>query len=1022
MAVRSGLASRRLPGFRFEAQAPPLADVLPRMDVAVFVGFAASGPLHRPVAVEDVAQFQSIFGDDVLLAWDEERNEQVYGHLGSAVRAFFRNGGRRCWIVRVAGSIHSHQPQYNYLPVPGLAQVDALGRITPAFARTRSEGSWSDGLRVSSALLSLPITVASFTDYSIYGEGYIEADLVLASPGDVVEGDLLRLSFPQQQAAALCIVQAVKMPKPNGKSSPNQAPQAGGATGVAGATHVVCVPACWLVPVAQHAVLPAQAVLFGYTAGEGVSEQEVPLLSYEVSSQQVTVELGISPAQAPEIGSFVRLDVDGVGGSGARSVLVQVQSVYAGYTYTSPLTSPLIETVTIAGAGFALSPEAPVLPPSALPVGERLTFELWAQESSSPGGRLNGGLFRLSDLAFGAQHPRFWGALPTDKQLYSSIVAPSSLTPVSLWQTRPPDRDNTALWQDASTPRFPLAGNEAAGTGTGGAGDAGAPRLYLPVGMAALPQQYLPIAIQPADPIVRDGLDCFEASLFVDERMADARVSEILQRAEYLRSSLDESGAYIASQQDVRQGTQESEEQPLRGIHAALDIEEATLIAVPDAIQRGWELSAVPDAPPVQDVPVPTETGAEETASQSAAMPMFIACYQPFVQTPRLFAVHPPDELGTFTLGWEQVSGGEQGEQRETIYTLQEATSEAYPDAVSIYTGQDGETILYEHPHGRYFYRVRAEVNGLVSAWSNGIAVSIQQSRNWRLKAQNDAGGEDAATLLAVQRALLRLCAARGDICALLALPESYQDEQVFGHIASLKALVDTVPPTEVPPLGSGEAMAYSYGALYHPWLFALDDQLPGAVDRVPPDGAICGVIAQRAINRGAWVAPANIPLLDTVGLTPDIRRTNWQRLQDLQVNLIRQEPRGFLALNADTLSQDEDLRPFNVRRLLILLRRMALREGMTYVFEPNNAAFRRKVERSFEEMLELLFLRGAFAGDTSATSFQVVVDQSLNTPQQADQGRFLVELKVAPSLPLTFLTVRLVLQSSGGATITEVS
>src|SRR5262245_64334444 len=37
----------------------------------------------------------------VVLAWDAERGEVVYGYLAAAVRAFFRNGGRRCWIVRV---------------------------------------------------------------------------------------------------------------------------------------------------------------------------------------------------------------------------------------------------------------------------------------------------------------------------------------------------------------------------------------------------------------------------------------------------------------------------------------------------------------------------------------------------------------------------------------------------------------------------------------------------------------------------------------------------------------------------------------------------------------------------------------------------------------------------------------------------------------------------------------------------------------------------------------------------------
>ena len=38
-----------------------------------------------------------------------------------------------------------------------------------------------------------------------------------------------------------------------------------------------------------------------------------------------------------------------------------------------------------------------------------------------------------------------------------------------------------------------------------------------------------------------------------------------------------------------------------------------------------------------------------------------------------------------------------------------------------------------------------------------------------------------------------------------------------------------------------------------------------------------------------------------------------------------------------------------------------------------------------------------------------LVADASLNTPQSVDQGRFIVELRVAPSLPMTILTIRLV-------------
>ncbi len=174
---------RRLPGFRFVAVPPPLATILPRMDVAVFVGFARSGPLHTPVVVEDIARFRDIFGDDLPLAWDDERGEQCYAHLAPAVRAFFHNGGRRCWIVRVAGKAQS-----NIFPIPGLAQLTG-GEIKPAFAQARSEGSWSDSLRIGASLSGQPVTVARVT---LQGS---DVELVLDSPADLAEGDLLKLTY-----------------------------------------------------------------------------------------------------------------------------------------------------------------------------------------------------------------------------------------------------------------------------------------------------------------------------------------------------------------------------------------------------------------------------------------------------------------------------------------------------------------------------------------------------------------------------------------------------------------------------------------------------------------------------------------------------------------------------------------------------------------------------------------------------------------------------------------------------------
>jgi hypothetical protein len=356
-------------------------------------------------------------------------------------------------------------------------------------------------------------------------------------------------------------------------------------------------------------------------------------------------------------------------------------------------------------------------------------------------------------------------------------------------------------------------------------------------------------------------------------------------------------------------------------------------------------------------------------------------------------------------------------------YVLEESSRPNYSDAQVIFRGEALAFAINGRGFGDYYYRVRAVVERInvagvevaTSDWSDGVVVRVAPLRRWIANQLDACASVQPQALLAVQRALLRMCAARGDLLAVLALPEHYREDEAIQHMAVLRSPltqgqeIAMIGASWVPPLGYGESRAFTYGALYHPWLVERVSDRPLRWLRVPPDGAACGVLAQRALNRGAWIAPANELLRDVIALSPPLKRARWLDLQVAQVNVVRQEPRGFVVMNADTLSNDPDLRPINVRRLLMLLRRLALREGFRYVFEPNDDAFRRLVERSFEGMLEQMFERGAFAGATPETSFQVVTSNTINTRQSVEAGRFIVELRVAPSLPMTFLTVRLV-------------
>jgi phage tail sheath protein FI len=253
--------------------------------------------------------------------------------------------------------------------------------------------------------------------------------------------------------------------------------------------------------------------------------------------------------------------------------------------------------------------------------------------------------------------------------------------------------------------------------------------------------------------------------------------------------------------------------------------------------------------------------------------------------------------------------------------------------------------------------------------------------------------------------ARVRMCAARADLVALLSLPRHYDERRAVAYASALGTAL--------------EPQTLSYGAIWHPWLITIDEQ-GGALRTTPPDGATAGVMAARAAARGAWVPPANEPLRGVVSLTPAIPAAARQSLQDAAVNLIRHEPAGFLCLDSDTLSNDDDVRPLNVRRLLILVRRAALRAGNEYAFEPNGDALRNTVKRGFESLLATLFARGAFAGRNARGAYQVITDETVNTPQSVDAGRFIAELRIAPARPLSFLTIRL-LQRAEASTAVEV-
>jgi phage tail sheath protein FI len=216
-----------------------------------------------------------------------------------------------------------------------------------------------------------------------------------------------------------------------------------------------------------------------------------------------------------------------------------------------------------------------------------------------------------------------------------------------------------------------------------------------------------------------------------------------------------------------------------------------------------------------------------------------------------------------------------------------------------------------------------------------------------------------------------------------------------------------------------GLATTLSFGALFHPWPIVRETSgaLHDAIWPVSPEGAIAGAIADRTLHSGAWYSVGNQILQGVVSLAPVLGDRAVAMLLAAGINPIAQQPRGFAALASQTPTDLPELGELHVRRLLILLRRLAVREGSDLVFQTNDDALRRLAERKFNALLGRLYVRGAFAGGTHQQAYRVVADASVNQSSGVDLGRFIVELRVAPSRPLAFLTIRLV--QRGGELLT---
>ena len=219
---------------------------------------------------------------------------------------------------------------------------------------------------------------------------------------------------------------------------------------------------------------------------------------------------------------------------------------------------------------------------------------------------------------------------------------------------------------------------------------------------------------------------------------------------------------------------------------------------------------------------------------------------------------------------------------------------------------------------------------------------------------------------------------------------------------------LDAVTVGLAPAAAGGEApLASAFLQLAVPWLATAEsERMPGGL--MPADGALAGLLARNALERGAFRSAAGrpVPAFD-LGPAPTLAASMEQ------LSPFVRTPRGIELAADHTTSDLLEWRPAAVSRLLALVVRAARRLGETSLFEPSGERLWRDVEVQLASLLRRVHGLGGLAGVAPEDGFAVRCDRSTMSQADIDNGRLVAEIVLNPAVPIERIRVRLPLDGS---------
>lgn len=209
--------------------------------------------------------------------------------------------------------------------------------------------------------------------------------------------------------------------------------------------------------------------------------------------------------------------------------------------------------------------------------------------------------------------------------------------------------------------------------------------------------------------------------------------------------------------------------------------------------------------------------------------------------------------------------------------------------------------------------------------------------------------------------------------------------------------------PEEVVSIMDSTGIDSSYAATYWPWIQVIDANKNVFTYQPPTMGAVQAIALTDNVAN-PWFAPAGINrgLLGDFVNKVDVKMNagNRDTLYQGRINPIASfVQQGIVIFGQKTLQrQSSSLDRINVRRLLLQVRRLVAAASLTLLFEQNDQTLRDQFLAKVEPiLLNIQNQRGLNA-------FNVVVDDTLNTPETIDRNTLVGKIQLQPTPSVEFI------------------